>query len=314
MLIVRDLADLGRDLRGRLVLALGNFDGVHCGHQALLKKTLQLAAQVDALPGVMTFDPHPLQLLAPQKIPPMIINQKDKVELLGNNGMEVVLVVPFTREFAELSPRAFFTEVLLEQVSVKGLVVGYNYTFGQGGKGTAETLLELGYHYSVPVEIVPPVTIRGQRVSSTLVRHYIQIGNMKAAATCLGYYPYLSGQVTRGDARGRELGFPTANLAVDKNLAIPAQGVYAVRLIWQNQIWPGVANLGKRPTFYDNGQLGLEVFILDDFSSDLYGETVKVEFLHKLRDEKKFNSVDELQKQISLDVEQARGLFYTPCI
>lgn len=314
MLILRDLSDLGRDLRGRLVLALGNFDGVHRGHQALLMKTLQLAAQLDAIPGVMTFDPHPLQLLAPQKLPPMILDQKAKLQLLASKGIEVVLVVPFTRIFAELLPRAFFTEVLLEQVGVRGLVVGYNYTFGQGGKGTAETLQELGNVYNVPVEIVPPVTVDGQRVSSSLIRHYIQQGNMEAAATCLGYYPYLAGEVKHGDARGRELGFPTANVAVDRKLVIPAQGVYAVQVRWQDQQWPGVANLGHRPTFYEQGQLGLEVFILNDNVPELYGETIKVEFLKKLRDEKKFTSAAELKEQIKLDIAKARGLFYSPCI
>lgn len=294
-----------KEKHNKIVVGLGNFDGLHIGHQKLITDLITLAKKVGGTPAVFTFHPHPLTVLKPEKSPPLLLSQKAKQNLFAKLGVEVLLQIPFDLDFAKISPENFVKTVLHEEIGACGVVVGYNYTFGRHGLGTPSLLEELSALYGFEVRVIPPISIEGQPVSSTLIRGLLANGEVTRAAKYLGYYPFVEGQVVTGAKRGRNLGFPTANLDIDHTLLVPANGVYLTKVHIDGESYFGVTNIGVKPTFNTNNR-NIEVHLLD-FYKDLYGTHLKVSFTRRLRQEKKFASPSELVKQIERDVLEARA-------
>ena len=286
-------------------MGLGNFDGIHVGHQRLIAGLVGEAEKIGGTPAVFTFYPHPLEVLV-GKAPPRLLSQKAKQETFRHMGVRLLLQAPFTLEFASRTPEAFIEKVLVKDLKIRSVYVGYNYTFGQGGRGNPETLIDGGRRYGFNVYIIPPVTVDGVPVSSTLIRGLLADGEVYEARKYLGYYTFIEGDVVAGDSRGRSLGFPTANLNLEEGLTVPANGVYAVKVQVDGEHYLGVANIGIKPTFKGFGAVpNLEVHLLD-FHSDLYGKRLKVFFTRRIREEKRFSSPGELVEQIRMDISRAR--------
>jgi len=290
-----------------IVIGLGNFDGVHIGHQRLIAEMVDMAREINGTPAVFTFHPHPLAVLHPENCPPHLLSQGAKQNMMAGLGVEVLLLVPFNLDFARILPEDFIRQVLHEDLAVQGVVVGYNYTFGSGGRGTAEMLENHAAVFGYRVKVVPQVTLDGQPVSSTLIRRLLLAGRVTEAARFLGYNPFVEGTVVAGERRGSALGFPTANLEIDDGLLVPANGVYSAKVWVDGEVYLGVANIGVKPTFR-NQRRNIEVHLLD-FFQDLYGKNIKVAFTCRLREEKRFHSVTDLVKQIESDIGQAKALW-----
>ncbi|SFR01731.1 bifunctional riboflavin kinase/FAD synthetase [Desulfoscipio geothermicus] len=289
-----------------LVVGLGNFDGIHLGHQKLIGDLVSRARAAGATPAVFTFVPHPLTVLNPEGAPPMLLPQDLKQEMFAGLGVEVLVVIPFTREFARMYPEDFITTVLHRHLAARAVYVGYNYTFGHMGRGTPELLKQYGDELGFAVEVIKPVTVDGKPVSSTLIRSLLADGEIAQARKYLGYCPIVEGEVVYGERRGNTLGFPTANLEVESNLLVPANGVYSVKVRVGREIYWGVTNIGIKPTFHGNAYARtIEVHLLD-FCGNLYGRKMRVYFIRRLREEKRFHSVGELVKQIQRDINEAR--------
>ena len=298
------------------VIALGNHDGVHLGHQALIARARRHAKAQGLRAVALTFDPHPATVLAPERAPTPLTTIERRRELLLLAGADDVLVVPFTRALAALSPEAFL-EALRER-GARALVVGPDFRFGQGRAGDVALLLRYGAQHALEALIEPAVLIDGARVSSTAVRELLQAGAVERATKLLGHLPELEGEVVQGQQRGRTIGFPTANLRTDPVLH-PADGVYAVvaRVLGGSApsaaqpvaLLQGVANLGVRPTLAAGRSVEAHLF---DFDQDLYGARLRLGFVARLRPEQRFSGLPELRAQIALDCEAARSTLATP--
>jgi riboflavin kinase/FMN adenylyltransferase len=287
------------------VLTIGNFDGVHRGHAALLAK-LGDEARARSGPAVaLTFDPHPLQLLRPEQFQPVLTTVPDRAELLQILGADYVLILRTTWELLRLSPEAFFHDVIQTRLRPQALVEGTNFGFGRNREGTVETLAALCAPAGVSLIIVPPVTTEGARVSSSRIRALLLKGDVRSAALLLGRAYRLRGIVGTGQRRGQKLGFPTANLEQIETL-VPADGVYAVRVQHQQRTWPGAANVGPNPTFGEQARK-VEVHLIG-FEETLYGQTLAVDFLERLRETRPFAGIEQLVAQLRVDVDQARRL------
>lgn len=295
-----------KEKHNKIIVGLGNFDGLHIGHQKLISDLVSFAQKVGGTPAVFTFHPHPLTVLKPEKSPPLLLSREAKQNFFSRLGVEVLLQIPFDLDFAGMSPEDFVKTVLHEEIGACGVVVGYNYTFGRYGRGTPALLEELSALYGFELKVIPPITIEGQPVSSTLIRGLLAGGEVTEAAKYLGYYPFVEGEVVTGDKRGGAiLGFPTANLNIDQTLLVPANGVYLVKVYIDGESYFGVANIGVKPTFNANNR-NIEVHLLD-FYKNLYGVHIKVSFTRRLRKEKKFETPSELVKQIERDILEARA-------
>ena len=301
----------------RGAVAIGNFDGVHLGHRALFDAARRLAQVHQGPCCALTFEPHPARLLAPEYAPKLICSLERKRELLASAGVDDLVEQPFDRAFMSLSPDGFVDQLIA--TGVGAVVVGHDFTYGQGRSGTVESLRRALEERGVKLHVVPPVSVNGLVVSSTKIREFILAGRVEAANMLLGRPFDLDGEVIRGAGRGRKLGWPTANLRTPDELH-PAVGVYAVRALdllagetGEVKLWKGAANLGLNPTFRPaDAQAGeahllLEVHLFDT-DQDLYGRTLRVEFIHRLRDERRFPGVEALKAQICKDVETARAL------
>jgi riboflavin kinase/FMN adenylyltransferase len=305
------LAALPAGLDGSVV-TVGMFDGVHRGHRALLDRVVAEAAERGVPAAAVTFDRHPLAVLRPGSEPPLLTTLDRKVELLGEAGMEVVLVLEFTRELSEVTAEAFAAEVLFDRLAARAVVVGENFRFGHKAAGDPALLADLGGPRGIEVVAVPLHAEAGQVVSSTRVRAELAAGDVEAAAASLGRHYGVEGEVVVGDRRGGPLlGIPTANLAPTPGIALPADGVYAGHLTDQNDQVPRPAaiSVGTNPQF--GTERRVEAHVLD-FDGDLYGHRVAVDFTHHLRDQATFAGVDELAAQIRADVDQARRLLSSP--
>ena len=293
-------------LEAPLHLALGVFDGVHLGHQAVIGAVVDGARASGGVPGVLTFEPHPIQVLAPRRAPRRILaSLEHKERLLGALGVGVLVVVEFDAERAAQSAEDFAAQ-LFSLSGLRQLAAGSDWKFGHNRVGTMEFLRELGEPRGVEVTAVPAVMLHGERISSTRLRQALRDGNLAGASEMLGRPYTVMGSVVRGDQLGRKLGAPTANIAVGDE-QLPPDGVYVATVSSNGANHPAVANLGVRPTVDGERRL-LEVHLLD-FEGDLYDQTVEVCFGRKLRDERRFTGVEELREQIFRDVEEARGLF-----
>jgi riboflavin kinase / FMN adenylyltransferase len=295
MKVLHSLED-ARALAG-VALALGNFDGVHLGHRALFKE-----ASERGRPGALTFEPHPGKVLQPELAPRLITPLPRKLQLMEAAGLEVVVVLPFTVAFAR-TPARDFEALLFDRAGVRAVVVGRDYTYGAQRAGTVVTLGEAALRRGAVVALVEPVTVGGVVASSSRIREYILEGRVSAARALLGRPFDLDGVVVKGDGRGRSIGWPTANVDTHGEL-LPGSGVYAVRVRAAEGWRGGAANIGTKPTF-GGSAVTVEVHLLD-WSGDLYGQEVRVEFLERLRPERRFASVSELTAQIQRDVEEAR--------
>lgn len=287
------------------VLALGNFDGVHRGHAELAREALALAAQLGRRPAALTFEPHPRSVFKPEEPVFRLTSAAVKTELLGGLGLGLTFVLPFDRTIAAIQAEAFVDDLLLGRLGAAGLVCGYDFHFGQGRRGSPEMLQERCEGEGVPVVVVPPFAWEGEPVSSTLIRTALEQGDVARAAGLLGRPWFVRGIVAHGDKRGRDLGYPTANMHLARDCRLK-YGIYAVRMkiagTWHN----GVASFGSRPTF-DDGAPRLETFVFD-FSGDLYGQQVDVAFVSWLRGEAKFDTLEALIAQMDEDSARARAI------
>lgn len=289
-------------------MAIGVFDGVHLGHRALLQKTVEEARKRGVPSGVITFDPHPRKVLSPHRAPCLLTSLEDRLFLFEAAGVENCLVLPFDRELARMEPEDFAREYLQERLGVGAVFVGFNFTFGRGGRGTVELLSRLGTELGFEVGILPPVEVEGEVVSSSLVRSRLARGEVEGVARALGRFFCLRGRVTEGEGRGRRLGYPTANLEV-REYCLPGPGVYGVGVEVRGNIYPGAANAGFRPTFRPRSRGPvLEVHLLD-FEGEIRGEELRVHFLKKIREEKAFPDGEALRARIGRDVEEIRSLW-----
>ncbi len=287
-------------------LTIGNFDGVHLGHQALYQRVKEWASKLDGESVVMTFHPHPLRILGPENDLAFITSHERKMELIAACGIDTAIVIPFHRDFAQISARDFVEKILVGQVGVKALVVGHDYRFGRKREGDIGYLNQLGRELQFAVDIVPAIQIDGMLVSSTQIRNLVKQGQLQEAGKLLGRPYEVSGTVVRGrDRGGRLLGFPTANVKVSDK-ACPKNGVYAVQALVKGKAYRGAANLGYNPTFA-NTEFSVEVHLMD-FNENIYDERITVRFVEHLRDERRFSGVEELKAQIHRDVDKAREI------
>ncbi len=292
-----------------LALAIGNFDGVHLGHQALLADLVKVANEKGLTSAVMTFEPHPREFFSPNKAPARLTTLREKLELFDALGIAKVFVCPFNARFAQISAQDFMHKILIGSLNTKSILVGEDFRFGAKRAGTLADMSAAGFDLINQ----PQVNLAGERVSSTRVREALANGDLTLATLLLGRAYSISGKVVHGAKRGRQLGFPTANIHM-RHERPALNGVYAVKLRHEQfkgellDGLPSVANLGVRPTIAGIPKLLLEVHVLD-FTGDLYGQHVRVQFLHKLRDEMKFDGLDALKAQIGRDVEQAKIYF-----
>ncbi|MFM1650865.1 bifunctional riboflavin kinase/FAD synthetase [Brevibacillus sp. B_LB10_24] len=289
---------------GPCSLALGYFDGVHIGHRRVIQKAIDVAALSGWRSAVMTFDPHPREVLGQTGYTRYLTPLEEKLEQIEKMGVDIVYIVTFDIPFSSIYPEDFINEFLMP-LQVKHVVVGFDYTFGYRGMGTALTLQEKSAgRYGL--DIIGPVNRLGEKVSSTVIREYLHDGDVEQARLLLGRPYKVKGTVVHGDKRGRSIGFPTANIRVDKPYLIGKNGVYGVRFTLEGRAYQGVMNVGIKPTFELEKKLkSLEVHLFD-FDEDIYGKEVEVEFLFFMRDEQKFAGVESLIAQIEQDVTEAR--------
>jgi len=306
MIILRDLqSDLEKLPPKRLVIAIGNFDGLHLGHQAVIGRAVDIARQQGYAAAVLTFRQHPRSVLCPESPPVLLLPPDEKVRRIEQMGVDVLLCLDFTPELAERSPEQFIDPFLCKQLKVSQVVVGHNFRFGKERRGTPDLLQAKGPKLGFQVTIIPPVQIGDQIVSSTNIRRLLRQGRVREASVFLNREYEITGEVIPGDGRGKRLGFPTANLAVESEL-IPANGVYAAWAVHQGRRYAAMVNIGRRPTFPGANE-AIEVHLIG-FEGDLYGEPLDIHFVDRVRCEQSFTGIDELREQLSRDREQVLAL------
>ena len=296
-----------RPVSAPVVLAIGNFDGVHLGHAALVRQLAEAAARLQLVPTVLTFEPHPREFFAPGSAPARLSTLREKLELLAEAGAAQAMICPFNAAFSALTAEEFIEQVLVRSLRVKHLIIGDDFRFGRGRVGDFSLLQAAGRRYGFTVETMQSVMIDGERVSSSAVRAALAVGEMERAAQLLGRPYVIDGRVAHGEKLGRQLGFATANIRIKHN-PLPMTGVFAVEVSGLGDApLPGVANLGIRPTIGGTRPL-LEVHLFD-FNRDIYGAHISVRFVHKLRCEQRFPNLDALKAQIAADATAARAFF-----
>ncbi len=304
MQVIRDLDTL-REPPCRTVLTIGNFDGVHLGHREIFRRVVDKARAIKGTAVVMTFEPHPLRLLAPEKAPLRLNTPEEKVRLLAASCIDLLIVLNFTRELAEMPAEDFIREILVRRLDVRHLIVGYDYAFGRDRQGDPAFLAGQSRLHDFTLEVLDPIMADQQTYSSTAIRQILHEGRVADAIKVLGRNFTLDGEVVHGDGRGRKLGFPTANLVTQKEI-LPRDGVYVVKVKWREDYYDGVINIGCRPTFAPSAPT-LEIHLLD-FQADLYGERLRIYFVERLRDEERFPSVEALQDAVVEDIARARQM------
>ncbi|CDM64516.1 bifunctional riboflavin kinase/FAD synthetase [Pyrinomonas methylaliphatogenes] len=289
------------------VLTLGVFDGLHLGHQLIMRTVVERARAVGAIPTVITFDPHPRAVLHPEAAPPLLQTLDQRLEGLRFLGIEQTIIIRFTREFAQIRAEDFLRDIVHERLQAREVYLGQGFAFGRGREGNIELLRRVSRELGFFADEVPEVRLRGQRISSSRIRELLTQGRVNLARRMLGRPYGVEGRVVRGAERGRALGFPTANLQL-QNRVIPKNGVYVTAALIEGVWRRSVTNIGTRPTFEKDGAPAIETYVLD-WSGDLYGDVVRVRFLHRLRDERRFASVEDLRRQIIADVKRAERYF-----
>ncbi len=292
------------------VLTIGNFDGVHLGHQAILRYVVDRAEELDTSAAAMTLEPHPVKLLRPREAPQLLSTLKQRIELIGTTGIETALVVPFTHRLARMPAEDFVTDVLVDRLAIREVYIGANFRFGADRGGDVDLLERMGRQHGFKAAASPIVEAAGAVVSSTRVREIVAAGRVDEAYDMLGRYVYIDGRVLEGKRLGRKLGFPTLNIQVENELH-PASGVYitAVHIPSFGRTFASVTNIGTRPTVYENSIVTVETHLLD-FTADVYQEPVRLFFIKRVREEVSFPSTVQLMAQIQKDVEATRLFFY----
>jgi len=301
------LDDASRDLN--TVLTVGTFDGVHEGHKVLIKAVVERAEELSARSVIVTFDPHPRDIINPGADGIKLLSTlPERCELLADLGINEMIVIPFDRDFSLLTSEEFIRDVIYKKIGVKEFIIGYDHQFGKDREGTIETVRSLGEELGFQANVISRQEVENQTVSSTSIRKALQVeGDAEKAAKFLGRYYILHGTVVHGEKRGGKIGFPTANVHVDQaKKIIPRKGVYAVWIRVDGEYHPAMMNIGKRPTF-DGEELTVEVHIFD-FKKDIYGKEVHTQFVRRLRDEKKFSGADQLKKQLEKDKADAEKI------
>jgi len=291
--------------KGETLLTIGVFDGVHAGHRYLLEKLQQRAAEKNLLSGVVTFNPHPQSVLHPHNQLLWLNNLEDRIRAFQELGVKMVAVLTFTPKVAQLSAQDFMS-LLKKHLKMQGIMVGPDFALGRSQEGDINLLRTLGHEMNFSVEVIPPFTIDGEVVSSTLIRQALIQGDMRRVERLMGRYFYLRGKVITSDKRGRVLGFPTANLDISPQQALPSNGIYATITQVNGKRFPSATNIGIRPTF-GKGEKTVETHLLN-YKGDLYDKDMKVEFVQKLRDEQRFSSPEELKIQIEKDVQEVEAI------
>jgi riboflavin kinase/FMN adenylyltransferase len=291
------------------VVTIGTFDGVHLGHVKILNRLKKRASLIKGQSIVITFNPHPRQVLFPDDDNLKLLStHQEKITLLERNGIDVLIIIEFTKEFSRLTALEFIRDILVNQVGVRELIIGYDHHFGRNREGSIESLKEMAQTFDFKVEEIPAEEIDEVTISSTKIRKAINEGDMETANAFLGYEFGIKGIVEHGQKLGKTLGFPTANIHIpDKLKIIPKKGVYAVKVTCNFMTHQGVMNIGYRPTVDDSQQLRIETHIFD-FDEDIYGKEIGVQVIHKLRDEQKFEGLEQLKKQIGKDILAARSI------
>ncbi len=286
-------------------VTVGTFDGVHVGHQAILRYLVHRARQNGGHSVVVTFDPHPREVLSGEPMP-LLTTVEERARVLEDLGVERFIVLPFTLAFSKMPPEDFVEKILVERIGLQEIVIGYDHGFGRGRRGDSSLLEALGERLGFTVDVIPAQVVEEHVVSSSEIRRLLgEAGAVGKAAEMLGRRYALSGTVVRGDGRGKGIGFPTANIKVDHpRKFVPLQGVYAVQVHLEGRTWGGMMNIGLRPTFGGTREV-IEVHIFD-LEQDLYGRQLRVEFVERIRDEQKFGSVDELVEQLSKDQQRCK--------
>ncbi len=308
MEIIRRERDFKRSFRNP-VMTIGNFDGVHLGHREIFRRVTEKAREISGESIVYTFDPHPVEVLAPERKPLLITPLEEKLRLIGEQGLDVAICAPFTEKFASQPPEDFVKNILYDQIKIRHIFVGHDFTFGKNRRGNIALLKQLGTKWGFHAEMIEAVRLEGTVVSSTRIRELVARGEMAEAKKLLGRFYALTGKVIHGHGRGsRKLGFPTANLK-PTGMLFPKPGIYAVWATLAGDRFEGVANLGYNPTFHDQ-KFSIEVHLLS-FDRDIYGESLRVDFVRRLRDEVKFHGPEELIAQIKKDIAQAEKILKT---
>ena len=295
------------EIQRPIVLTLGVFDGLHLGHQLIMSTVVERARAVGAVPTVITFDPHPRAVLHPESAPPLLQTFDQKIEALGVLGIQQTIVLRFTAEFAAVRAQDFLRDVVMDRLHAREVYLGKGFAFGHNREGNIELLRRLGGELGFVAGEVPEVKLRGKRVSSSKIRELLTRGQVNLVRRMLGRPYGVEARVEHGSERGHKLGFPTANLH-PHNRVIPKNGVYVTGTLIEGLWRRSVTNVGLRPTFGDATEPSVETFVMN-WDGDLYGDVVRVRFLHRLRDERKFSSIDELKTQISRDVARAHSYF-----
>ncbi len=299
--IFKKLSDVTYDKNS--VLTLGTFDGIHLGHQQIISAVVEKSKQKHLRNFVLTFDPHPRKVLSKNDKVYLLSSIDEKIEIFEKLGVENLFIIEFTKEFSQLSAEDFIKNYLVNGIGLSEIIVGYDHHFGKGRDGNADTLSAIKVENNFNLTVIPPFKLGDSVVSSTKVRNALSEGKVALAAQMLGRFYSFSGRVIGGEKRGRQLGYPTANIQLDtEEKLLPLIGIYAVKVHLNNSKYNGLLSIGKRPTFYDDGNIVSEVYIYD-FDNQIYGETIKVEIIERLRGEEKFNSTDELIAQMNKDRE-----------
>ena len=301
MRIFRELSEVIRDDNN--IVTLGTFDGIHLGHKKIIKEVVNKAADYGDESFLITFHPHPRKIISGDHNIKLLNTSAEKLEMFESLGIQNLLIINFTKEFSKLSPDAFIDNYVVNGIGAKEVVIGYDHHFGKGRSGDIGFLKNKGAKSGFKVTIIPGFQIENVIVSSSKIRNALLAGNIVTVNKYLGRFYSFSGTVVQGDKRGRELGFPTANLRIEnEDKLLPAIGIYAVEFIARGNIYQGLLSIGKRPTFYDSGEIVPEVYVFD-FNEDIYGENVTVNLVERIRGEEKFSSAEELIEQMKKDKE-----------
>ena len=307
MKIIKDLAEIKRDKKS--VITLGTFDGLHLGHQQIVNEVLRKSREIEGRNFLLTFEPHPRKVIPGRNDVKILSTLEEKIGILDKLGLENLFVINFTIEFSKQSPEDFVKKFMIDGIGLSEVVIGYDHHFGKERDGNFELLQEMGKKNNFSVTLVPEYSIDGETISSTKIRNALLNGDVIKAGKMLGRNYTFKGKIVHGDGRGRKLGFPTANISVnDQDKLIPAKGIYAAECIVQNKRNFGLLSLGSRPTFHKDGEIIPEFYIFD-FDKDIYDEIMEVELVEKIRNEEKFNSVDDLVAQMKKDEQKGRIIF-----
>lgn len=286
------------------ILALGTFDGVHLGHQKVLRSLKKRAKDLRKKSIVLTFDIHPLKTIDPVKCPPLLTPKEEKIKLVQDLGVNILILANFNKEFSSLSPEKFIKDILIDRLGIEEIFVGKNFTFGRGAMGDIAFLKKKSKEYDFRVKVVPSQKMGQTAISSTAIRKLIRRGKVRKAAKLLGRPYTLYGRVIHGESRGKELGYPTANIRPHYEM-IPSDGVYVGQIGMKNKDWDGLLNIGTQPTFHKRGARIIETYIFN-FNGRIYGRDIKVSFLEEIRDEMAFKNSEALKTQIRKDIAKAR--------